>query len=294
MTHILITGAAGFIGRHLVPTLQARHTVHAVVRRLPENPAPGGPHWIECDLAAPLDHARLPEHVDAIIHLAQSRFYRQFPARADDIFAVNVQSTFNLLEYARQAGAQRFIYASSGGVYDYSLEKLVETSRVDPLTFYLSSKYSAELLVANYRQIFRTAVLRFFFVYGHGQQGMLISNLLKRVQQGETITIEGNPGLRLNPIHVEDAVRVFEPLLALPESALLNVAGDEVVTLTDLVKLMELVAGRPAHVLYTEAQPKGDLVADNTRMKTILGVCPQVSLLQGLRGMFMGQEPASP
>ncbi len=290
MADILITGAAGFMGRHLMPTLQARHTVHAVVRKLPELPRPGGLHWIECDLGAPLDRAQLPKHVDAIIHLAQSRFYRQFPARADDIFAVNIQSTFHLLEYARQAGARCFVYASSGGVYNYSLEKIVETSPVDPLTFYLSSKYSAELLVANYRQIFRTAVLRFFFVYGRGQQGMLISNLMKRVQQDQIITIEGNPGLRINPIHVEDAVRVFEPLLALTESTLLNVAGDEIVTLTDLVRQLELVVGRPAHLAYTEARSKGDLVADNTRMKEMLGICPQISLAQGLQDMLNPAE----
>ena len=100
---------------------------------------------------------------DTVIHLAQSRHYRQFPERADDIFAVNVKSTFQLLDYARRAGAGRFLHASSGGVFGYSYEKFVETDPVNPLNFYLSSKYCAELMVGNYRDYFLTIVLRFFF-----------------------------------------------------------------------------------------------------------------------------------
>ncbi len=293
MKRILITGAAGFVGRHLVPALQARHTLFAVDRQIPATPGPAGATWIDCDLTAPLDRARLPEQVDAVIHLAQSRFYRQFPARADDIFAVNIQSTFNLLEYARQAGAQQFIFASSGGVYEQSSEKLVETSPLATPNFYITSKYAAELMIANYRPFFRAAILRFFFIYGAGQEGMLIPNLMKRVLQHETITIEGNPGMRLTPTHVDDVVRVFEPLLALPEPVLLNVAGDEAVTLTELVKEIEIVTRQSARLEYAEAKVKGDLVADNTRMKEILGVYPQVSLRQGLKTMLTGPEPGS-
>lgn len=282
---ILITGATGFIGSHLVRHLVKKHTIFALTR----NPLPLQPlanvHWIEQDLTQPLDTARLPERVDAVIHLAQSKFYRQFPDKASDIFDVNIRSTFQLLDYALRAGVQKFISASSGGIYGYSYEKLVETDPVNPLNFYLSSKYTAELLIASYQPFFHTVVLRFFFVYGCGQRGMLIPNLLRKVQAGETITIEGNPGLRINPIYVQDAIRVFEPTLHLPGPDLFNVAGDEVVTITDLVRLMEKASGRAAVIRYTETSTNGDLVGDNTRMKKVLGVYPQTTLVEGLREM---------
>ncbi len=283
---ILITGATGFVGSYLARTLQLRHEIFALARKRPTPDFPTQAHWIEQDLTQPLDYSCLPDQVEAVIHLAQSKFYRQFPEQAQDIFAVNVHSTFQLLEYARCVGVECFIFASTGGIYGYSYEKFVETDPVNPLNFYLSSKYTAELLIANYQPFFRTIVLRFFFVYGPGQRGMLIPNLLDKVQHGQIITIEGKPGLRINPIYVEDAVQVFEPALHLPTSALFNVAGEEVVTLTDLVKLIEQVSAKKASIQYTEFNPNGDLIGDNRRMKEILGIQLQTSLPKGLREVY--------
>jgi nucleoside-diphosphate-sugar epimerase len=242
--------------------------------------------WIEQDLAKPLEYGRLPKHIDAIIHLAQSKLYKQFPEGAKDVFDINIHGTFQLLEYGRETGIEYFVFASSGGVYGYSYEKFVETDPVSPLNFYLSSKHTAELLIANYKHFFRTVVFRFFFVYGSAQKGMLIPNLFHKVLNGEVIVIEGNPGLRINPIYVEDAIRVFEPALHLDTSELFNIAGDEVVTITDLVRLIQRVSGKKTSVTHTGVNAEGDLVGDNTRMKEILGVLPQTPLREGLRSML--------
>jgi len=285
MAKILITGATGFIGSHLLKVLQKEHQVFGLVRSISLKNAHPRVRWIEQDLASPLEYSRLPTHVDAIIHLAQSKFYKQFPESAKDIFDINIQSTFQLLELARQVGVRCFIFASSGGMYGYSYEKFVETDPVNPLNFYLSSKHTAELLIANYRQFFHTIVFRFFFVYGPGQKGMLIPTLLSKVSNGQTIIIEGNPGLTINPIYIEDAIRVFEPALNLNKSELFNVAGDESVTITDLVDLIGKVLGQKPTLKHTDKDPKGDLIGDNKRMKEILKIYPKVSLLEGLSKM---------
>ena len=282
---VLVTGANGFIGGHLIRELAPRHELFALARGGPKGEAPDGIQWIEHDLTQPLEGAGLPSEIDAVIHLAQSRHYKEFPDRADDIFAVNVQGTFRVLEYARAAGADSFVFASTGGVYGHSYEKFVETDPVSPLDFYLTSKYAAELLIANYKRFFRTIVLRLFFVYGPTQEGMLIPNLLGKVRAGATITVEGPLGLRINPIYVGDAVRVFEPALALESSELFNVAGDESVHLSELVELMGQVTGASASIEHTASSPHGDLVGDNRRMKEVLGVTPATSLADGLRSM---------
>ncbi|HZT54347.1 MAG TPA: NAD(P)-dependent oxidoreductase, partial [Gaiellaceae bacterium] len=194
---ILVTGAGGFIGRRLIERLEGEHEVHPVVRRAPDDRRP----WIVQDLAQPLDARRLPSRIDAVIHLAQSRRYREFPSGAADMFAINVESTFRLLEYARHAGTQIFVYASTGGIYGYSYEALVETAPANPLNFYLTSKHIAESLVANYQAFFHTVVFRFFFVYGPGQEGMLVPTLLEKVRKGDQISIAGRPGQRINPIY---------------------------------------------------------------------------------------------
>jgi UDP-glucose 4-epimerase len=278
MARILITGASGFIGRHLVSSLADRHRIVALVRSdidFPENV-----DVVVADLSDPL--AALPHRIDAVIHLAQSRRYREFPDGAPDVFSINVESTFNLLEYARRAGARSFVLTSTGGVYGYSYERFAESDPVSPLNFYFSSKYSAELLLASYRRFFSTVVLRPFFVYGPGQQRMLISSLIDRIIAGDQITIDGSPGLRINPIYVDDAVRVFEPALTHEGSGLFNVAGDEAITITDLVYLISELTGAPANVAHTQGDFAGDLLGDNSQMREVLGVKPAISLREGI------------
>ena len=281
---ILVTGGTGFIGGYLLETLGDAHELF-VVARTPVPARDSGVEWIEHDLSTPLEPAKLPERVDAIVHLAQSARYRDFPGGAEDVFAVNVHSTFALLEYARAARAERFVLASTGGLYEHSYERLVESDPIEPLNFYLTSKHVAELLLGNYKHLFRTVVFRFFFVYGPGQGPMLVPTLLGRLRRGETVEIEGKPGLRINPIHVRDAVRVFEPAFALEGSDVFNVAGDEVVSMTELVQLLAQVNSLQPSVAYRESIHSGDLIGDNARMKAVLGVRPEIRLAEGLAAL---------
>jgi UDP-glucose 4-epimerase len=281
---ILVTGGTGFIGRHLLPELANEHELFSLTRSAPPADATDVT-WIEQDLAEELDPARLPESIDAVVHLAQSKRYREFPAGAPDMFAVNVKSTFRLLEYARAAGATHFLFASTGGVYGSGEDAFSEADKLNPLNFYLASKCSAEALVAGYRTTFVTVVFRFFFVYGADQAGMLIPSLIQKARSGEEIVIEGDPGLRINPIHVRDAVRSFAPALELERSNLFNVAGDETITITELVRQIEEVLGVTAEVRHTSSERPGDLIGANKKMKEVLGVQPAISLVEGIRSM---------
>ena len=284
--NILVTGANGFIGRQLIGAIHGKHKVFGMVRQLPDNNPFAGTCWLEQDLTQPLDYSRLPERVDAIIHLAQSRFYKQFPEKAKDIFDVNIKSTFQLLEYAQKVGASCFIYASSGGVYGYSYERFVEADPVSPLDFYLSSKYTSELLIANYNEFFKTVVLRLFFVYGEGQENMLFPRLLDKIKKDETVTIEGENGLNINPIYVGDAIRAFENVLSSSTSDVYNIAGDEKVSIKKLVNIMGGLMGKEVRIENTRQYNFGDVLGDNSRMKQILGICPEVSLSEGLSKMI--------
>jgi UDP-glucose 4-epimerase len=284
---IVVTGAGGFLGRHLVAELGSRHELVALTRRPPEPELRGLARWVIGDLRE-LDVSALPDRIDAVIHLAQSSRYREFPAGAEDMFAVNVASTFALLEYAREAAASTFALASTGGVYGYSAEPVTESDQPRPTTFYFRSKLAAEALVEGYAEHFRPLTLRFFFIYGPGQKRMLIPVLAAKVAAREDIVIEGDPGLRINPIYVEDAARVFEPALASGATGTFNVAGDEQVTISELVALMGETAGERPRVRHEAARTDGDLVADCSRMREELGVRPQVSLAAGLRSVVAG------
>jgi nucleoside-diphosphate-sugar epimerase len=285
MSKILITGATGFIGNHLIKLFQGCHEMILLSRRRPDYLPEGGIEWHELDLSKPISYSNLPDKVDVVIHLAQSRYYRQFPERAEDIFAVNVQGTFRLLEYARHAKAKTFLFASTGGVYGYGPKKFLETDAVNPNNFYGISKRAGELLLQGYGTFFQTVIFRFFFVYGPGEEKMLIPGLLKKVRKGENIIIEGNPGLRINPIYVGDAVRVIDSALNQSVSGIFNVAGDETVTIRELVGLIEEVLEKKASIQHTKHTSSGHLVGDNIRMKEILNVFPETPLREGLKKM---------
>jgi nucleoside-diphosphate-sugar epimerase len=275
----------------MLETYAGDHELLALART--PGPELAGVEWITHDLVKPLATAPLPDRIDAVIHLAQSRRYREFPEGASDVFDVNTRSTLELLEYARRAGARSFVFTSSGGVYGYSYEHFAETDPVSPLNFYFSSKYSAELLIANYQRFFNSVVLRLFFVYGPGQDRMLVPTLIDRVTKDEVVTVDGNPGLRINPIFVDDAVRVFEPALHFSGAGLFNVAGDEAVTVTDFVELIGEVVGRKPQIEHTESRSGGDLLGDNTLMRETLGIVPEVSLRDGLTRIVGSRLPAA-
>jgi nucleoside-diphosphate-sugar epimerase len=280
---VLLTGATGFLGRHTLNHLAEPHDVVVLARRKPPSALRDLADWVVMDLAEPIDPARLPARVDAVVHLAQSERFREFPKGAPDVFAINVAGTFGLLEYARKARASRFIHASTGGVYRGGPEPLTEDAPLGPKGFYGASKAAAERLVEAYAGPLQTIVLRPFFLYGPWQSGMLIANLTERVLAGEVVEVRGKPGIRLSPTYVDDAASAFSAALEVEGNQICNVAGSEAVTLTELVGLIGQVSGLTPRLRSIEAPPGGDLVADTRMMRHVLGVAPQVSLREGIQ-----------
>jgi len=128
---VLVTGGGGFLGTALLPRLVARGEVIALRRPGTQPSQVDGVRWVVQDLAAPLS-ADLPERIDAVIHLAQSRRYREFPDGAIDVYEVNAGATVRLLEYCSRAGAASFTYASSGAVYAPGPEPVNEADAPQP------------------------------------------------------------------------------------------------------------------------------------------------------------------
>jgi UDP-glucose 4-epimerase len=273
---VLVTGAGGLVGRRLLPVLAERHEVIALARRPVD-----GVETVVADLAGDV---RIPDRLDAVVHLAQSKRFREWPAGATDMYAVNVHSTFQLLEQARRAGASHFVHASTGAVYAPSQAPLSEEDPVAPRGFYARSRWAAEVLVQGYADLLAAVSLRPFFIYGPEQEGMLVPNLAARVLAGDEVTVQGDPGIAITPIHVDDAVRAVAAAVELDRSAVLNVAGSETVTMTELVTRLAEAAGRESRIRHADGGGH-DLVADTTRMHELLGVTPQVPLRDGLAGV---------
>jgi len=277
---ILLTGATGYIGSHLAEAICGKHEIYGLCRRKPEGKPPYEP--VLCDLTEDGFEKTLPRGVDAICHFAQSRHYRHFPEKAGDMFNVSLRSLFPLLEYARETGVKKFIYASSGGFGDMEGKSFVEARPQEPLNFYLATKYASELLIESYAQLMTVIILRPHFVYGPHQTDRVIPNLINAVKNEKPIYLSGEDGNVFNPIYIDDAVALLERTLDLDSYYRLNIAGPENVTIRDLSRIISRELIRRPQFARVES-PVLDLTADISRTVEVLGYSPGVKPAQGVR-----------
>jgi UDP-glucose 4-epimerase len=283
----LLTGAGGFLGRRVAGLLAAEHRVLAVTREDPGDRI-DEVEWLRLDLADPA--VELPGNIDAVVHLAQSRRYRDFPEGAADVFAVNLAATFRLAEHARRCGARKFVLASTGGVYGPGKaaredDPVLAAPPDGALGFYVRSKLAAELIVESYASLMETVILRPFFIYGPGQSRMLVRVIAERVLAGEAVSVQGRAGMRVNPIYVDDAARAVQASLAAGPAGVFNLAGEEVVTIAALAELTGELAGVEVRLEHVDGEP-ADVVADTTRLREVLGLARSTALRDGLQALL--------
>ena len=285
MKNILLTGSLGLLGSSVSRLLLSKNfCVHGIT----SDPSFKSTEKMKIycvDFASNWSEEILPKKIDAIIHLAQTRNFRNFPNSAIETFKVNIESTARLLDYAKRIRVKKFIYASSGGVYGAAIRPLTESDSIVPpgeLGYYLGSKACGEILVQSYSSLFQFIVLRPFFIYGPGQdRNMLIPRLMDSISSCKSITLQGENGIHINPIHVEDAGAAVVACLPLEKSGIFNLAGPNVLSIREICEGM----GHYLNVKPTFAQQPGvpsDLIADISLMKQKLAI-PSYSLMNSFK-----------
>ncbi|HEX2037706.1 MAG TPA: NAD(P)-dependent oxidoreductase, partial [Chloroflexota bacterium] len=204
---VLVAGATGFVAGHVVPQLlRAGHEVIAAGHDPARLARLEGAEPVVLDLRARELAPRLPARIDAVLHLAQANV--PFPDGAADLFEVNVGSTQRLLEYARQAGAARFVYTSTGSVYGGGERPWREDDRAEGTGYYAATRQAAERLVHGYGELVPSTILRLFVPYGPGQRGRLVPNLIERVRDGRPVSLREGGRPRFNPIFVAHVAEI--------------------------------------------------------------------------------------
>jgi len=290
---VLVVGGTGFVASHTLPRLIGGGDVYATCRHSAPPPATAGVQWLPGDLAGSDPTENWPSRCETVIYLAQSRAWRRFPEGAADVFDVNVRGVFHAAEYARHAGAARFIFASSGSVYGPSATPVRERDRFDvtePKQFYSAAKLAAELLLGSYASLLHVVILRLFVPYGDGEASdMLIPQLVRRVREGEPILLDGKDGLQINPVAVSDVAETIHRCIGLRASAVLNVAGPEVLTLRQVGHDIGTVVGREPRFEHRAGEAQM-LVGDTGSLRGALGWAPRTTFKDGLRA-WLGSKP---
>jgi len=225
MTHVLVTGAAGFIGSHTVDQLLAAgHHVTGIDNFRTGRPANLGaahPHSAfnlqerDITVSGVLERVISSTRPDAIIHLAALVSVQESMSDPALNFSLNVQATHTVAEAARQHRVPRVVFASSAAVYgETSAGATAEDAPTRPISPYGAAKLASEALLLGHAAAFGFTVRcqRYFNVYGPRQDPAspysgVISIFERRYREGKPVTIFGDGQQTRDFISVHDVAR---------------------------------------------------------------------------------------
>jgi UDP-glucuronate 4-epimerase len=302
--HVIVTGAAGFIGSHTCERLVAAgHRVTGIdafdgylypadvkrgnaaeLARLPADRF----QLITADICDREAMARaIGADVDVVCHLAALAGVRPSLAEPLRYLRTNIEGTGVLLERMRELGLKRLVFASSSSVYGIRSEAQIVAFREDdpclaPASPYAATKRMNELQLSTYRDLFGIGVfaLRFFTVYGPRQRpDMAIAKFVDAVARGQSITVFGDGTSRRDYTFIDDIVSGVVAAIehiAPGRYEIYNLGGTQTVALGELVQIIERVVGKPAIIERRPLQP-GDVpvtFANVDRAREAFGYTP--------------------
>ncbi len=208
MERCLVTGATGYLGRHLIDSLLAdRVPVRALVYRewKGEELEQLGVELFYGDVTDPQSLEGVTEGVDTVFHLVGGGNDGRI-----DPFLINTQGTRNILDASRTAGLRAFIYVSTSTLYGRNPDWVNEETAPEPRFDYPQSKLDAEelLLKAAEKEGFPAMVARLGGLYGPGAS--MLATELVRIGR---LSITGDGENKISVIHVEDAVQALRAML---------------------------------------------------------------------------------
>lgn len=311
--HVVVTGAAGFIGSHTTERLiAAGHRVTGLDSfdsylyssdRKRENAAAlanlPGFRLVTGDICDPAAVASaITPDVDVVCHLAALAGVRPSLAEPQLYLHTNIVGTGVIVQRMRALGLARLVFASSSSVYG-AKPGAVEAFREDdpcltPASPYAATKRMNELQLSTYRDLFGLGVtaLRFFTVFGPRQRpDMAIMKFLAAIAAGKTITLYGDGSSRRDYTFIDDIVSGVVAAIeriAPARYEIYNLGGTHTISLRELVGVIERVVGKPAVIDWQPDQP-GDVpitFANIDRARAALGYAPTTNVETGVARQY--------
>ncbi len=302
--HVLVTGAAGFIGFHLARFLHQRGDLVIGFDNFNDYYSPELKRGRERELQkleielvqgdicngkmlqATIDFNKITH----VVHLAAQAGVRYSLTNPQAYVKSNVEGFVQVLEACRKHPDMRLIYASSSSVYGLNSKVpfSVDDRTDQQASFYGVTKKSNELMARTYHHLYGLAVtgLRFFTVYGPwGRPDMAYFSFTKAIMEGKPIDVYSNGELRRDFTYIDDIVQGTAAALDLGAPCeLFNLGNHQPVTVNHLISIIEKAVGKTAIKKFLPMQG-GDVVetyADITHSQEKLGFTPKTPLEEGI------------
>jgi GDP-D-mannose 3',5'-epimerase len=301
---ILVTGAGGFIGHHLVKALKSDGLwVRAVDIKHPEFETSPADEFELRNLRDWSEALAATRNVNHVYNLAADMGgIGYISTNFADIARNNVLTNTHLLEAARTNGVQRFLFASSACVYpryrqhqsDVKPLREEDALPADPEPGYGWEKLFTEQLCSYYFRdyCFPTRIVRFHNVYGplgtyDGGKEKAPAAICRKValaEDGGSIEVWGDGAQTRSFLYIADCVEGLQRLMASDYPEPLNLGTEDMVSLDQLVDLVCDIAGKKLRKLHDPSKPQGvrGRNSDNSQLRAVLGWEPLTSLRNGL------------
>jgi nucleoside-diphosphate-sugar epimerase len=220
----------------------------------------------------PVLEKTLPRRVKNLFHI-----FELYNGRFSKVFRANTLATLLLLEWAKSASVENFVYLSSGEVYGKGTD-LDEKSPCNPHGFYATTKYQAEMLLKFYQKFLRIQTVRVFFPFGRDMEQGLIPNLVRSIRAEEYVESEYGT---IAPTFTDDIV---EPLIKARdsrESGLYHISGSTIRTEKLIEELKTIVQRSPKKVEIK----KNEISGNSAKARETLGYV-ETPLLEALANSF--------
>jgi len=307
-TRVLVTGAGGFIGHHLVSRLKADgYWVRGADIKSPEYTPTDADEFLLLDLRNPEACLEATRGIDQVYNLAADMGGIGYITSSHaQIARNNTLINVHMLEASRQNAVQRFLFSSSACVYAQSKQKSADVTPLkeedaypaEPEPGYGWEKLYAEELCKYYRQDygFDTRMVRFHNVYGplgtyDGGKEKSPAALCRKIAQasnGDEVEIWGDGEQTRSYMYVDDCVEGLIRLMASNHPDALNLGTDQMVTINELFAMIAAIAGKKLRTRHDLTKPQGvrGRNSDNTRLREVLGWEPAILLEKGLQTTY--------
>jgi UDP-glucuronate 4-epimerase len=304
MANYLVTGAAGFIASRVsemlieqgdtvtgVDNMNNAYDVRMKEYRLHRLEAMPGFTFHKLDIS---DRSVLElfkgQRFEAVINLAARAGVRASTENPWVFVDTNVTGSLNMLELCRQNEIRKYIFASTSSIYGanppYPTPEDADSDH--SLQPYAASKKGAEALAHSYHFLYDldVTVLRYFTVYGPaGRPDLALFRFTQWISEDRPVQIYGSGEQSRGFTYLDDIARGTIAAIPLHGYEIINLGGHEVITINDLVSLLEKTIGKKARVEYFPPNMADMLSnwADVSKARRLLDWQPQVSLQQGVR-----------
>lgn len=292
--NILITGATGFIGSHLLEKLSEKKTNVIILKRSFSNT------WRIHDImnknnekikTFDIDNIKIQDifdsyDVEGIFHLAASYIKKPSHENIKTMIETNINFPTELLDTAVSNNLKFFI--NTGTYFEYSWDKLplTEQTTKEPRDFYSTSKVSFENILKYYSREYsiNSSTLKLFTPYGSkDDENKIIPYLIIRTLKNEEVNIM-NPQNQLNTVHVDDIVsaylQIYEKIHSLNEYEVFNIANEYTHSIDEIYSTILEIMGKTNKI---KENSDANMHVDTSKTRTILDWKTKTNLKDGLK-----------